>query len=110
MKHAVYSSKDGSSLLLVNDNLWVINGEWQIIKKDNVFYCVSPKSTFIIDIHLAGYIEYDGCYNSTLDRFRNGEGEHFSIKETPVIESVQVPELCKKKYYGIECFCSKCKR
>lgn len=120
MKCAVYSSKSGDSLLLVDDNLWVINGLWQIIKENNIFYCLSPRGTYPIDIHLVGYIEYDGCYNSALSRFRNGEGEHLSIKETPVIESVEIqvqipesvraPELCKKKYYGIECFCSKCKR
>jgi hypothetical protein len=107
MIHAVYSSKDGRSLLLVNDNLWVINGHWQIIEKEGIFYCVSPKSTDPIDIYLAGYIDYDGDFNSTLNRFKNGEGERIS---TPVIEAIQVPELCKKKYYGIECFCSKCKR
>lgn len=116
MRHAVYASKDGNSLLLVNENLWVINGAWQIIKRDGIFYCMSPNSTNPIDIHLAGYIEYDGCYNSTLSRFQNGKGEHISTIETPIIEiapvidAVQAPELCKKKYYGIECFCSKCKR
>jgi len=110
MSYAVYSDLKGESLLLVDGNLWVINGEWQIEKKDNKFYCVSPKSTFIIDIHLACYIDYDGDYNSTLNRFQAGEGVHLQ-QEANESELIVVlsPELCKKKYYGIECFCSKCK-
>ena len=34
-----------------------------------------------------------------------GEGEHLSVKEQL---PEQTTELCKKKYYGIECSCSKC--
>lgn len=105
MKYAVYSFKDCNSLLLVDGSLWVINGEWQIEKKDGVFYCVGPKSTYPIDIFLAGYIDYDGDYNSTLNRFLNGEGKRISAKEHL---AEQATELCKKKYYGIECSCSKC--
>lgn len=111
MSYAVYSDPTGESLLLVNENLWVINGAWQIETKDGKFYCISPNSTFLIDIHLAGYIDYDGDYNDALNRFKAGEGTHLIQKVNepqPIVESV--PELCKKKYYGIECFCSKCKR
>lgn len=110
MKYAVYSDPSGESLLLVNDDLWVINGEWQIKKTDGKFYCLSPDGAHQIDIHLAGYIDWDGHdYNDTLNRFRNGEGTRIlhGITE-PVVEVA--PELCKRKYYGIECFCSKCKR
>lgn len=107
MSYAVYADLGGESLLLVNENLWVINGEWQIEKKDGKFYCVAPSSTYQIDIHLVGHIDYDGDYNSTLERFRNGEGTHTSVELQPV---AQAPELCKRKYYGIECSCSKCKR
>lgn len=106
MRCAVYSSKNGNSLLLVTGSLWVVNGEWQLEEKDGVFYCVGPSSTNPIDIYLAGYIDYDGDYNSSLTRFQNGEGEHLNAKEEP---PPIVPEFCKKKYYGIECSCSKCK-
>lgn len=111
MSYAVYSDPKGESLLLVNENLWVINGDWQIEKRDGKFYCVAPHGTFEIDIHLAGYIDYDGDYNSTLNRFRDGEGTRIlqGVSEPePVVEVVH--EFCKKKYYGIDCFCSKCKR
>jgi hypothetical protein len=99
--NAVYG-RDYDSLLLVNSNLWVINGEWQIEKRNGLFFCQETNQQ--IDIKLLGYIDYDGDYNSTLERFRNGEGQHTSA--TVVAE----PEMCKKKYYGIECSCSKCKR
>ena len=107
--YAVYAYGNNlDSLLLVDGDFWVINGAWQIERKDGKFFCVSPKSTFPIDIHLAGYISYDGDYNTTLERFRNGEGKRIEAVQEVVKEVV--PELCKKKYYGIECSCSKCKR
>lgn len=105
MRHAIYSDKNRSSLLLVTNDLWVINGNWQIEKKNEVFYCISPHGTFAIDIYLAGYIDYNGDYNDSLARFQNGEGEHYNISiEKPIAE------LCKKQYYGIDCSCSKCNK
>lgn len=115
MTYEVYADSKGESLLLVNENLWVINGEWQIKKVDGLFYCMSPGGAHLIDIHLIGTIDYDGDYNSTLERFRSGEGTRILkgvpepvIEVKPVVEVV--PELCKRKYYGIECSCSKCIR
>ncbi len=98
--NAVYG-RDYDSLLLVTDSMWVINGEWQIEKRNGDFYCLETNQR--LDIKLLGYIDYDGDYNSTLQRFRDGEGQHTSA-------AVAEPEFCKKKYYGIECSCSKCKR
>lgn len=106
----VYGYKGNLDSLLLVDDLWVINGEWQIEKRDGQFYCVSPKSTFRIDIQLLGSISYDGDYNSTLERFRNGEGFHVSAREEPLVEIAKEPELCKRKYYGIDCSCSKCNK
>lgn len=108
MTYAVYADPKGESLLLVNNDMWVVNGDWKLLLKADGFYCVSPKSVDRIDIHLAGYIDYDGDYNSTLNRFRAGEGHHILHGVTAPVPEV-VPELCKRKYYGIECSCSKCK-
>jgi len=108
MSHSVYGyGPDFKSLLLVDEGMWVINGSWQIEKKNEIFYCVAPHDTFPIDIRLLGYIDYDGSYNSTLRRFENGEGMHLSAEAKPAVEVVE-SELCKRKYYGIECSCSKC--
>lgn len=99
--YSVYSyGKHKDNLLLVDSNFWVINGEWYLEKKGDIF--LHPLTKDPIDVRLAGYIDYDGDYNTTLIRFQNGEGQHLS--DTPVVE------LCKKKYYGIECSCFKCKR
>lgn len=103
MTYMVYGRPDDldGSLLLVTDSFWVINGEWQISRANGLFFVEATGQQ--IDIKLLGHIDYDGDYNSTLNRFRDGEGEH--ISQTPTM-----PELCKRKYYGIECSCSKCKR
>jgi len=110
--YSVYAYGDSKSYLLVDHEFWVINGDWQIKREDGKFFCVAPHATFQIDIHLAGYIDYDGDYNSTLERFRNGEGKHLNAIQEPIVEVISSPtsEFCKKKYYGIECDCSKCKR
>jgi hypothetical protein len=108
MNYAVYGPEEGSdSLLLVNSHFWVINGEWQISRANGLFFVEATGQQ--INIKLLGYIDYDGDYNSTLERFRSGEGQHTSAPEVPVA-AVQEPEICKRKYYGIECSCSKCKR
>jgi hypothetical protein len=108
MNYAVYGNgKDYNSLLLVTDSFWVVNGEWQISRANGLFFVEFTGQQ--IDIKLLGHISYDGDYNSTLERFRNGEGEHIS-EEKAIVEIVVQPEMCKKKYYGIDCACSKCKR
>lgn len=102
---------DEDHLLLVDHALVVINGEWQLRKTDDGFMVSFTKQR--INIRLLGHIIYDGDYNRTLRRFRNGEGKHFSDEPAqivqPVIEEI-VNEICKKKYYGIACSCAKCKR
>lgn len=98
--HAKY--KD--NLLLTTNTLWVINGDWQLEKIDGVF--VHPLTKGFIDLHLVGYIDYDGDYNRTLLRFQDGEGTHLP-EENELVTPVN--EFCKKTYYGIECSCSKCK-
>lgn len=109
MSHAVYGyGKDNDLLLLVNSSFWVINGEWQISRSNGLFFVEVTGQQ--IDIKLLGHIDYDGNYNSTLERFRAGEGQHISTEEKPVVETVQPSELCKRKYYGIECSCSKCNK
>lgn len=103
MSYAVYGYEGRmESLLLVNSSFWVINGEWQISRANGLFFVEATGQQ--INIKLLGHIDYDGDYNSTLERFRSGEGIHTSA------EIKAEPELCKKKYYGIECSCSKCKR
>ena len=103
--NAVYSyGKDRDHYLLVDANLWVINGEWQLKKKGDVF--LHPLTGEPIDIVLAGYIDYDGDYNSTLSRFRDGEGKHLDSKVEDVV--LVDLEFCKKQYYGIDCSCHKC--
>lgn len=100
MSYAVYGyGKDNDSLLLVSSSFWVINGEWQISRANGLFFVEVTGQQ--IDIKLLGHIDYDGDYNSTLERFRSGEGQHISEEKT-------IPELCKRKYYGIDCSCSKC--
>jgi len=97
--------EDYESLLLV-DGDWVVNGEWRLENKDGVF--LHPLDKTPIDVKLLGHIDYDGDYNNTLARFRNGEGQH--IKDEPVSPPVaKAPEMCKRKYYGIDCDCSKCR-
>lgn len=107
--YSVYSyGKHKDNLLLVDHDLWVINGAWQLEKKDGVF--LHPLTKNPIDVSFVGYIDYDGDYNTTLNRFQNGEGQHLSDKTAVTIIDTPIAELCKKKYYGIECSCFKCKR
>jgi hypothetical protein len=109
MSYAIYGyGKDDDSLLLVNSSFWVINGEWQLLLANGLFFVEATGQQ--INIKLLGHIDYDGDYNSTLERFRSGEGQHTSAEEKPVVEMTQSPELCKRKYYGIECSCSKCNK
>lgn len=110
MSYSVYGyGKDYDSLLLVNSSFWVINGDWQLEKENGVF--IHPLNKTPLNIKLLGYIDYDGDYNSTLERFRRGEGKHIADEVQLVIPAAApTPELCKRKYYGIECSCSKCKR
>lgn len=102
---------DKEHLLLVDASLVVINGEWQLEKIDGGFAVSFTKER--INIRLLGHIIYDGNYNRTLRRFQNGEGIHLPDEASqivqPVIEEI-VNEICKKKYYGIDCSCIKCKR
>jgi hypothetical protein len=92
-------------LLVTTSTSWVVNGDWHLEKKDGI-YLHPLTGRPIENLRLLGYIEYDGSYNKTLVRFQNGEGKHlFEEKESPPIN-----EFCKKKYYGIDCSCSKCKR
>lgn len=100
--YAYGKSKD--SYLLVDSTLWVINGEWQLKKKGDVF--LHPLTSEPINIILVGNIDYDGDYNNTLSRFRNGEGQHFEIEDIAPITL----NFCKKQYYGIDCSCHKCEK
>jgi hypothetical protein len=104
---SVYCDRnDRENLLLVDHDMLVINGDWYLEKIDGVF--VAPLTKNPINIILLGSIIYDGDYNRTLIRFQNGEGTHIS-EEQPIIEK-PINELCKKQYYGIACYCFKCKR
>jgi hypothetical protein len=77
--YAVYSSGGNDSYLLVDYDSWVVNGHWYLEKKDDVF--LHPLTKKPIDVRLVGYIDYDGDYNSTLERFKNGEGKHLDTVE-----------------------------
>lgn len=106
-----------SGQLLVDSDWYVINGDWVLEKKGDVF--LHPLTKKPIDIRLLGYIDYDGDYNKTLIRFENGEGTHISdlaarLSKNQInnITEKEIPmvEFCKKQYYGIDCSCTKCER
>jgi hypothetical protein len=89
----VFCGKHKDNVLLVDSSWWVINGEWQLEKKDNVF--LHPLTKEPIEIHLLGYIDYDGDYNNTLMRFENGEGRHLPDETAPPVIKEIVNEICK---------------